>query len=127
MWSVDEGIFVLVDDKDRLIGTVDWEKLNGSVSDLELAYRVFDPADRGKGIATEALDLLAGWLFDTQPINRLRLTIHVENVGSRRVAEKCGFTKEGTSREAWYHKGRWRDIDVYTLTRTESDERRMDR
>jgi ribosomal-protein-alanine N-acetyltransferase len=126
-WSQDEGIFVMVDDQDRLIGTVDWNKLNGDVPDMELGYRVFDRADWGKGIATEALDLLAGWLFDTQPINRLRLTIHVDNVGSHRVAEKCGFTKEGTSREAWYHKGRWYDIAVYTLTRAESDERRKDR
>jgi RimJ/RimL family protein N-acetyltransferase len=35
-----------------------------------------------------------------------------------------GFTKEATAREAWYHKGKWHDLDVYTLTRAESDERR---
>jgi RimJ/RimL family protein N-acetyltransferase len=126
-WSQDEGILVMVDDQDRLLSTVDWNKLNGDVPDMELGYRVFDRADWGKGIASEALDLLAGWLFDSQPINRLRLTIHVENASSHRVAEKCGFTKEGTSREAWYHKGKWHDIDVYTMTRAESDERRKDR
>jgi RimJ/RimL family protein N-acetyltransferase len=125
-WSKDEGFFVIADGQDRLIGTVDWNKLNGDVPDMELGYRVFDQADWGKGIASEALDLLAGWLFDTQPINRLRLTIHVDNVGSHRVAEKCGFTTEGMSREAWYHKGKWHDIDVYTLTRAESDQRRKD-
>lgn len=126
-WTPDAGIFVMVDEQDRLVGTVDWNKLNGDVPDIELGYRVFDRADWGKGIASEALDLLAGYLFDTQPINRLRLTIHVDNVGSRRVAEKCGFRNEGTSREAWYHIGRWHDIDVFTLTRIESDERRRER
>lgn len=125
-WSPDAGIFVMVDEQDRLIGTVDWNKLNGDVPDMELGYRVFDRSNWGKGIATAALDLLAGFLFDTEPINRLRLTVHVDNVGSRRVAEKCGFTKEGTSREAWYHKGRWHDIDVFTLTRAESDARTKD-
>jgi RimJ/RimL family protein N-acetyltransferase len=115
-----------VDEQDRLIGIVDWNKLNGDVPDMELGYRVFDRSDCGKGIATEALDLLAGLLFDTEPINRLRLTIHVDNVGSRRVAEKCGFMKEGMAREAWYHRGRWHDIDVFTLTRAESDARRKD-
>jgi ribosomal-protein-alanine N-acetyltransferase len=123
-WSSDEGAFVIVDELDRLVGTVDWNKLNGDVPDVELGYRVFDRADWGKGIATEALDLLAGFLFDTEPMNRLHLTIHVDNAASHRVAEKCGFIKEGTSREAWYHKGKWHDIDVYTLTRAESDERR---
>ena len=114
----------MVDDQDRLIGTVDWTKLNGTVPDVELGYRVFDIADRGKGIATEALDLLAGWLFDSQSMNRLNLVIHVDNIGSHRVAEKCGFTKEATSREAWYHNGKWHDMDVYILTRAESHARR---
>jgi ribosomal-protein-alanine N-acetyltransferase len=126
-WSLDEGIFLMVDEQDRLIGTVDWTKLNGDVPDVELGYRVFDPADWGRGIATEALDLLAAWLFDSQAINRLRLTIHVDNIGSHRVAEKCGFAKEGTSREAWYQKGKWHDADVYTQTRAESDQHRRDK
>ena len=125
--SDDEGLLVMVDHEDRLVGTVDWNKLNGDVPDMELGYRVFDRADWGKGIASEALDLFASWLFDTQPINRLHLTIHVDNIGSHRVAEKCGFIKEGMSREAWYHKGKWHDIDVYTMTRVESDERRSHR
>jgi RimJ/RimL family protein N-acetyltransferase len=25
---------------------------------------------------------------------------------------------------AWYHRGKWHDIDVYTLTRAESNDRR---
>jgi RimJ/RimL family protein N-acetyltransferase len=97
------------------------------VADLELGYRVFDRAKWGKGIASAAVDLFAAWLFDTQPTNRLRLLIHVDNLGSHRVAEKCGFTNEGRSREAWYHKGKRHDVDVYTLTRAESDRRRKDR
>ena len=123
-WTPDEGIFLIVDGADRLLGNVDWNKLNGDVPDVELGYRVFDQANFGRGIATEAVALLTNWLFDSHLMNRLRLTIHVDNIGSRRVAEKCGFTKEGMSREAWYHRGRWQDIDVYTLTRTESNERR---
>jgi [ribosomal protein S5]-alanine N-acetyltransferase len=105
-----------------------WQKLNGfAMPDMELGYIVFDRANRGRGIASEAVDLLAGWLFDSQAINRLSLSVHVDNIGSRRVAEKCGFTNEATAREAWYHKGKWHDLDVFTLTRAESDERRRDR
>jgi [ribosomal protein S5]-alanine N-acetyltransferase len=127
-WSPDDGIFVVVDEQDQLLGMVVWQKLNGfAMPDVELGHIVFEGANRGKGIATAAVDLLAGWLFDSQAMNRLSLSVHVDNIGSRRVAEKCGFTKEATAREAWYHKGKWHDLDVYTLTRAESDERRTGR
>jgi RimJ/RimL family protein N-acetyltransferase len=124
LWSPDEGLFLIVGDEGRIVGTVDWERLNGSVPDVEVAYHVFDRADWGKGIASEALDLFAGWLFDSQSMNRLLLYIHVDNIASRRVAEKCGFSKEATSRQAWYSKGAWHDVDVYIQTRGESDARR---
>lgn len=126
-WSQDEGVFVVVDDQDQLLGRVAWGKLNGSAPDVELAYSLFDLANRGKGIATEAVDLLVGWLFEAGFMNRLLLYIHVDNVASHRVAEKCGFTKEATARESWYHRGKWHDLDIYTLTRAESDKRRGDR
>ncbi|HEY2915679.1 MAG TPA: GNAT family protein [Candidatus Limnocylindrales bacterium] len=125
-WSADYGQFAAVDDTDRLVAHVLWWKLNGSIGDTELGYRVFDPADRGKGIASEAVDLLAGWLFDSYPLNRLQLVIHVENAASHRVAEKCGYTKETTARGAWYHKGAWQDVDVFTMTRAQFDQRRDD-
>ena len=71
------------------------------------------------GVATNAVRLLTRWLFETQQMNRLRLTIHVDNAASKRVAEKAGFTFEAVSHRAWYHRGRWHDVAVYTLTRDE--------
>jgi RimJ/RimL family protein N-acetyltransferase len=65
-----------------------------------------------------------GWPFDSQPINRLQLVIHVDNAPSRRVAEKCGYTREATAREAWYHTGQWCNVDVFTITRAEYAQRR---
>ena len=123
-WSPDDGLFLIVDAEDRLIGLVEWEKLNASASDTEVGYWIFDSADRGRGIATEACDLLVGWLFDSQQINRVALYMHADNVASHRVAEKCGFTKDATLRESWYRDGRWHDLDLYSLTRRESDARR---
>jgi len=126
LWSPELGNFAIVDENDRLVGQAIWWKLTGSIgADMELGYRVFDPADRGKGIASEAVDLLGGWLFDGQPINRLQLVIHVDNAPSHRVAEKCGYTKQATAREAWYHKGKWHDVDVFTITRAEYERRRV--
>lgn len=123
-WSRDEGIFAIVDRSERLIGVVGWELLNGDIPDVEVSYRLLDQADRGKGIATEALGLLTGWLFDTGRMNRLRANVHLDNKASRRVVEKSGFTQEATARAAWYNRGRWHDVAVYTLTRDEFEELR---
>ncbi len=53
---------------------------------------------RGRGIATEAVRLLAGWGFGVLGVERLEAMIHPENLASQRVAERCGFTREGLLR-----------------------------
>jgi RimJ/RimL family protein N-acetyltransferase len=53
---------------------------------------------RGRGIATEAVRLLAGWAFRVLRLDRLEVMIHPENVASQRVAERCGFKREGLRR-----------------------------
>ena len=123
-WSRDEGIFAIVDRNERLVGIVGWELLNGDIPDIEVSYRLLDQADRGKGIATEALGLLTGWLFDTGHANRLRANVHVDNKASRRVVEKSGFTQEAIARASWYNRGQWHDAAVYTITRGEFEELR---
>lgn len=95
LWSRGQGIFVIVDADEQILGNVDWEQLNGSVQDVEAAYRIYSRDNWGKGIATEALQLLTRWLFDSMPVNRIRLVVHVDNIGSHRVAEKCGYSKSG--------------------------------
>src|SRR4051812_28859200 len=56
------------------------------------------PAGRGRGAATQAVDLLARWAFAEHGIARLELTCGPDNAASQRVAERCGFTREGLLR-----------------------------
>lgn len=86
---------------------------------LELAYIVLRPQSRGRGYMTEAVQLLSDYLFDTHKINRLQLTVAAGNIGSVRVAEKCGFTSEGVLRGAVFLKGRSMDMEMFSLLRDE--------
>jgi RimJ/RimL family protein N-acetyltransferase len=52
-----------------------------------------------KGIATAAALLLAGFAFNELRLNRVEITIAVDNQASLRVAEKAGATKEGILRK----------------------------
>jgi RimJ/RimL family protein N-acetyltransferase len=59
-----------------------------------------DRRARGRGIAAEALDLVSNWAFEEHGILRMQLVTHVNNGPSQRVAERCGYTREGVLR-AW--------------------------
>jgi RimJ/RimL family protein N-acetyltransferase len=52
----------------------------------------------GRGIATEAAQMLAGHALGSGGFRRLEASVFAENLASARVLEKCGFTNEGTLR-----------------------------
>ena len=86
---------------------------------VEVGYQIFDQQHRGKGYATEALNLFHHYLFETKQINRIELRIATENEASEQVARKVGFTHEGTCREAAYSKGKLHDMHIYAMLRRE--------
>ena len=45
--------------------------------------------------------------------------IAVGNAASQRIADKCGFTLEGTVRGAFFNDGRNQDVLLYGLVRTD--------
>lgn len=55
------------------------------------------PEARGRGLATRAVELLAGWAFEVG-LARLWAGTRPENVASQRVLEKVGFRREGLLR-----------------------------
>ncbi|GAA2514135.1 GNAT family N-acetyltransferase [Streptomyces gobitricini] len=70
---------------------------------------------RGHGYATEAVLALARWAFTELGCLRLEWRAQVGNRGSRAVAEKAGFTVEGTLRAAMEHRGTVRDCWIGAL------------
>lgn len=86
---------------------------------VEIGYEIFQAAHYGKGYMSEALLLFCSWLFEVRPFNRVQVNLMRENSGSRRVAEKCGFIHEGTMRSATFHRGRYHDLELFSLLREE--------
>lgn len=69
----------------------------------------------GRGIATEAGRAVIPFAFAEIGLNRLELVADIDNVASRRVAEKLGFRLEGTKREGTFVDGRGVDVHLYGL------------
>jgi RimJ/RimL family protein N-acetyltransferase len=77
---------------------------------------------RGRGLATRAVTLMTGWLFE-RGAARVFLTIESDNEASAAVARRAGFTYEGTLRSYGVWQGRRRDVDVFAALLDEWAER----
>jgi RimJ/RimL family protein N-acetyltransferase len=122
-WTEDHGLLLIVNDGGKMIGDIEFFKPVEYWNAYEIAYLLFDPAERGKGIVTEATQLLTRYLFENRLVNRIQLCIHPENLASRRIAEKCGYTLEGTARGAWFQRGQHVDMQVFSILRSELPDR----
>ena len=105
---------------DRIAGVINFYPVL-YYAGFELGYILFHEQDRNKGYMTEAVQLLSRYLFATKTINRLQIATFPENLASKRVAVKCGFTFEGVLRGAVFNGGRHRDVEIYALLRSEMD------
>lgn len=75
------------------------------------------PAAQGHGYMTAAVRLLCEWLFAKLDVGRIELTTAPENYASQRVAQRCGFQKEGLLRAYLLHQhtGQRRDSLMWSL------------
>ena len=97
----------------RLQGLVSLHNIDLNLSAGEFGYRVA-PWARGRGIATMALGVVSEWAFGYLELTRLQLMHAAENVASCRVAEKCGFLHEGTTRSSFrYGDGELHDEHIH--------------
>jgi RimJ/RimL family protein N-acetyltransferase len=56
----------------------------------------------GRGAATRILTLLTEWAFEEAGALRARLVIDVANPASERVAQRCGYVREGVMRSVHF-------------------------
>ncbi len=74
------------------------------------------PEARGRGLASRAVRLLAGWAFSTLGLGRLAAFIELENRASGAVVERCGFVEEGRlRRHITSHDGKRVDTLLFAL------------
>jgi len=103
-WAAEEELRWVVCDAEsgQLLGAVGLHAHDASMR--EIGYWVA-PWARGQGVMTAAGRLVCRWGFDALGLQRIEWWANVGNVGSRRVAQKLGFTMEGTCRGRLLHRG----------------------
>jgi RimJ/RimL family protein N-acetyltransferase len=96
----------------ELLGSIGWRIVDQG--NIQIGYWVKREA-RGRGVATTALRLLSRWALEELGSERVQLLAEPGNHASRRVAEKAGFTAEGTLRRYLDVRGERRDGIMFAL------------
>jgi len=79
---------------------VGWVELRLADHEAEVSYNV-TAGLRGQGIASRALQAFLTWAARQVGLRRAHLACHIDNLASRRVAEKCGFVLLGQQGEEY--------------------------
>ena len=60
------------------------------------------------------------FLFLSKQIVRIQADTNIKkSIGSQKVLEKAGFTKEGIIRKMMFNRGDWRDYILFSILREE--------
>ncbi|MEJ2594489.1 MAG: GNAT family protein [bacterium] len=73
----------------------------------------------GKGIMTSACRLLVDHAFQKMGLNRITIKVASKNEKSKAIPLRLGFRFEGTEKEGELLNGRFTDLEVYGLLKSE--------
>lgn len=111
--SLHYGIF----SQDRLVGMVGFHAFDWSNKLTSLGYWLSATAC-GQGIMRKSVSACVGEAFRLG-MNRISIRCAVGNERSRRIPQVLGFKAEGVQREAELLNGRYVDLEVFSLLRSE--------
>ncbi|UWR22115.1 GNAT family N-acetyltransferase [Sulfitobacter sp. S190] len=95
-------------ESDRFEGVASFLRISPEAGSIEVGHINYSPALQKTRAATEAMYLMMQWAFDAG-FRRYEWKCNALNVGSRRAAQRLGFSYEGVFRQAAVVKGRNRD------------------
>ncbi|EJQ60119.1 GNAT family N-acetyltransferase [Bacillus mycoides] len=99
---------------DQLIGTCGFHLINNHHKRAEIGYEL-DDTYWGQGYATEALQAMLAYGFETLHFIRIAAVVYIENEASRNLLKKIGFQEEGLLRKYMIQNDVAHDTVVYSL------------
>lgn len=106
----------------KLIGTIGYMWHQSEHHSAEVGYSL-SRAYWNQGLMTEALRAVIEHTFSDTRINRLEAQHETGNPASGAVMRKAGMRFEGTLRGRLYNKGRYVDVNLYAILRSDYAQR----
>ena len=109
-----ELALAVVDREDGLLGALGISNFDWADLKAEIGYWMAAEARR-RGIGSRATRMLAVWALTRLGLERLELLANPENEPSLRLAERAGFTREGTLRRYRRRHGVREDLVMFSM------------
>jgi RimJ/RimL family protein N-acetyltransferase len=108
------GLAVVSCEEGALLGSCGLARFDWQDRKVEVGYWVAAAARR-RGVGARATGLLSRWALDGLGMERVELLANPHNEASQRLAERAGFTREGTLRRYRRRKGEREDLIMFSL------------
>jgi len=103
----------------RPLGLAGLDRIDTINGAAEIGASISQSSEWDKGYGTEVMEMLMDFGFGELRLHRIRLHVFTSNDRAIHVYEKVGFRHEGTEREAFFRHGRYLDVHVMGILRSE--------
>ena len=122
LWQYRRGMpssfAIALKESGRMIGTIGFMWVNTDHLSAEVGYSL-SRAYWNQGLMTEALRRIIEYGFEELKLNRIEAQHETDNPASGRVMAHVGMRYEGTLRQRVKNKGRFADVALYAILRTD--------
>jgi RimJ/RimL family protein N-acetyltransferase len=118
-------VVLAIEDKadGAFVGLVYLNDIDWFVRNAEFGILIGERSRQGRGLAKDALALVADYAFRTLNLNRLYLRVVSFNKRALRLYRSFGFVEEGVQRQHAFLRGCYYDVVLMGLLRREFEER----
>ena len=114
------GVRLAIETKDGVhIGNLDLNQTRAEDRKAGLGIMIGEKAYWSNGYGTDAIVTLLRFAFHEMNLNRVWLHVFESNERAFACYEKCGFRQEGRLREHYYTDGRYCDVVIMGVLRSE--------
>ena len=117
-YARDDGFQCGIWEDNVYVGGLGYHWINRTGNFTEIGYWLAKPAE-GRGIMSAACRVLVDHAFKAWKLNKVEIRAASGNHRSRAVAQRLGFTEEGTLRQINRIGSTYHDIVVYGMTASE--------
>lgn len=110
---------IMEDGSDEILGLVSLVSIDNINQSAEFHIMIGDTRNQGRGIGTYAVDAMLKHAFDNMNLQRVELFVLEDNERAKHLYEKSGFVYEGRKRKAKYKDGKFVDMLMYSILKSE--------